>query len=160
MSTVSFIIPTWHYYADPFKHQPYWELYYATQIKKKCFDVNVIDLRMEKKDSFVETINNIPQRDFYFYWIFKTGDAKELYSVVKLLKKKYPESIHAAGGTHVDMCQTECKRHFDCNSSPNIKFFLLIIFEISFLIKKISFDVIGFTWVKLIFLITVLIYFF
>ena len=114
MSTVSFIIPTWHYYADPFKHQPYWELYYATQIKKKGFDVNIIDLRMEKKDSFVETINNIPQRDFYFYWIFKTGDAKELYSVVKLLKKKYPESIHAAGGTHVDMCQTECKRHFDC----------------------------------------------
>ena len=37
----------------------------------------------------------------------------EIYLITKLLKKKYPKSIHAAGGTHVDMCQEECVKHFD-----------------------------------------------
>ena len=25
---ISFIIPSWHYFSDPFKLQPYWELIY------------------------------------------------------------------------------------------------------------------------------------
>ena len=31
---ISFIVPTWHYLNDPFKLQPYWELYYGNIIKK------------------------------------------------------------------------------------------------------------------------------
>ena len=34
MFKVGFIVPTWHYWTDPFKHQPYWELYYATVIRQ------------------------------------------------------------------------------------------------------------------------------
>ena len=113
MSSVSFIVPSWHYYTDPLKHQPYWELYYATQLKLKDINVDIIDLRSTKKNNLIEAVDEIPERDFYFYWIFKTGDAKELYSVSELLRKKYPNSIHAAGGTHVDMCQTECKEYFN-----------------------------------------------
>ena len=32
---ISFIVPSWHYYSDPFKHQPFWEIYYATNLKKQ-----------------------------------------------------------------------------------------------------------------------------
>ena len=43
----------------------------------------------------------------------KTGDANEVYSIVRLLKKKYPKSRHIAGGTHVDMLAEECEKIFD-----------------------------------------------
>ena len=34
MLNISFIIPSWHY-DDPFKLQPYWELYYATILREQ-----------------------------------------------------------------------------------------------------------------------------
>ena len=43
----------------------------------------------------------------------KSGDANEIYSIVDLLKKKFPRSKHIAGGTHVDMLQDECEKIFD-----------------------------------------------
>ena len=30
MLSVCVIVPTWDHYANPFMHQPYWELYFAT----------------------------------------------------------------------------------------------------------------------------------
>ena len=44
---ISFIVPTWHYLNDPFKLQPYWELYYGNIIKKnlKSSDLKIYDLR-------------------------------------------------------------------------------------------------------------------
>lgn len=116
MLQTSFIVPSWHYYKDPFKHQPYWELYYATvlsgQFSKENFSVDLFDLRGRGGD-MADVVKNIPQRDFYFYWIFKSGDAVEIYSTAKMLKAIYPESIHVAGGTHVDMCTEECVDYFD-----------------------------------------------
>ena len=117
MFTACFVIPSWHFWKDPLKHTPYWELYYATYIKKAGFDTDVVDIRSMKENhkdlDLKKIVNKIPERNFYFYWIFKTGDALEIYLITKLLKKKYPKSIHAAGGTHVDMCQEECVKHFD-----------------------------------------------
>ena len=117
MSTACFIVPSWHYYKDPLKHTPYWELYYATYVKKAGLETDVIDIRSMKENNknldLTKAVNKIPGRNFYFYWIFKSGDALEIFSIVKLLKNKYPKSIHAAGGTHVDMCQDECVKHFD-----------------------------------------------
>ena len=49
---VTFIVPSWHYYLDPFKHQPYWELYYATHVRDQGFDVDIFDMRTDQKDSF------------------------------------------------------------------------------------------------------------
>jgi len=110
---ISFVIPSWHYWIDPMKHQPYWEVYYATHLKQDGFDVDLCDMRETGKESLTAAVEEIPERDFYFYWIFKTGDATEVYSIAQLLKKKYPNSIHAAGGTHVDMCPKECEDFFD-----------------------------------------------
>jgi anaerobic magnesium-protoporphyrin IX monomethyl ester cyclase len=110
---VSFIVPSWHYWIDPLKHQPYWEIYYATHVRNAGYDVDIYDMRDKKYKNLKESVDKIPQRDFYFYWIFKTGDASEIYSIASLLKQKYPNSIHAAGGTHVDMCTDECKNYFD-----------------------------------------------
>ena len=112
-NTISFIIPSWHYWIDPLKHQPYWELYYSTYLKEQGYDIDVFDMRDTGEDNLLDAVEKIPERKFYFYWIFKTGDAAEIYSIVKLLRKKYPNSIHAAGGTHVDMCQEECIDKFD-----------------------------------------------
>ena len=84
------------------KHQPFWELYYATHIKAAGHDVDIVDLRNYNKNSFEEMAGQIPDADFYFYWIFKTGDAVEIYSIADLVKTRLPKSIHAAGGTHID----------------------------------------------------------
>ena len=115
---INFIIPSWHYFDDPFKLQPYWELYYATILRKKLNnDANIVftDLRGKSKTNvdFSETLNNIQESDYYLYWIMKSGDANEVYSIVKYLKDKYPNSKHIAGGTHVDMVKEECQKVFD-----------------------------------------------
>jgi len=115
---INFIIPSWHYFDDPFKLQPYWELYYATILKKKLNnDANIVftDLRGKSKTNvnFSETLNEIQESDYYLYWIMKSGDANEVYSIVKYLKDKYPNSKHIAGGTHVDMVKEECQKVFD-----------------------------------------------
>lgn len=49
MFSVCLIVPTWHHLADPFLHQPYWELYFATILRDRFSDdkvsIEVIDLR-------------------------------------------------------------------------------------------------------------------
>ena len=117
---ISFIIPSWHYFSDPFKLQPYWELYYTTILKNQLgekAEINLIDLRGSSKDNvkdgFNLVVDKIEERDFYLYWIMKTGDANEVYSIVQSLKKKFPKSKHIAGGTHIDMLPDECAKKFD-----------------------------------------------
>ena len=115
---ISFVIPSWHYFSDPFKLQPYWELYYATILKNQLgsnADINLIDLRgkSKEKNKFDDVVGSIEERDFYLYWVMKTGDANEVYSIVKSLKKKFPNSKHIAGGTHIDMLSDECEKIFD-----------------------------------------------
>ena len=115
---IGFIVPSWHYFEDPFKLQPYWELYYSSILKKQLdekTDIKIIYLRgkSKKNEKFNEIINELDEKDFYLYWIMKSGDANEIYSIVDLLKKKFPRSKHIAGGTHVDMLQDECEKIFD-----------------------------------------------
>lgn len=127
---VTFIIPSWHYYADPLKHQPYWELYYATHVRNAGYDVDIFDMRSNESTDIYQRMEKIKEADFYFFWIFKTGDAKEIYSISDFLKKKYPRSVTAAGGTHVDMCQDECAIYFDnILFGPGEKNFINIIEE-------------------------------
>ena len=117
MFRVGFIVPTWHYWVDPFKHQPYWEMYYATVIRQAFpeddLEIDMVDLRGVPGDTLTEVVNNLPERDLYCYWIMKAGDALEVYSIVKLLKDMYPRSAHVAGGTHIDMLPEECESKFD-----------------------------------------------
>ena len=113
---ITFIVPSWHYFHDPFRLQPYWEMYYATILRKQLgsnYNVKICDLRGVSEKKFSEAVKKIPQSDFYIYWIMKSGDALEVYSIVKYLKTNQKNSIHLAGGTHVDMLQNECEKYFD-----------------------------------------------
>lgn len=113
MLNIAVVVPSWHYFNDPTKLQPVWELYYATLLRERDSDVNVdiIDLRDWPKDEQVE----LPERDVYFYWINKSADAPEIYRVVKDTKQKYPDSIHIASGNHVDHLTEECAGIFDAS---------------------------------------------
>ena len=113
MLNFAVVIPSWHYFSDPLKLQPVWELYYATFLRERDSDLNVdiIDLRDWTKDEQVE----LPERDVYFYWINKSADAPEVYSIVKDTKRQYPNSMHIASGNHVDQLTEECTGIFDAS---------------------------------------------
>ena len=112
MQSISLIVPSWHYWAEPLKLQPLWELYYATHLRHSFPDakVDVIDLRepAAREESYV-----IPERDIYVYWLMKSADSREVYDIVRKLKKLYPNSTHIGGGTHVDFVTEESAEVFD-----------------------------------------------
>jgi radical SAM superfamily enzyme YgiQ (UPF0313 family) len=117
MFSVSFVVPSWHYWADPLKLQPLWELYYATvcetHFPNDDVTVTIEDLRNSGCDTLVEAVTGLPERDMYCYWIMKTGDSAEIESIAALLRSRFPKAIHVAGGTHVDMLPEECAGIFD-----------------------------------------------
>ena len=139
MFSVGVIVPTWHYFADPFKLQPLNELYYATIIDERLSDdgvsVEVIDLRQVRKDYgvFNEQLLGlyVPEYDLYMYWIAKSADYYEIEKVVNNLRKRYPNARHAAGGTHVDNFPQDCKEVFDAIVlGPGEESFIKIIRQI------------------------------
>jgi len=112
MASIKLIIPSWHYWIDPLKLQPLWELYYATLIRDAFSEHNVeiIDFREpnNQSDGFIP-----PEGDIYIYWIMKSADSFEAYEIAASLKRLYPKSFHIAGGTHVDHLPDQCAEHFD-----------------------------------------------
>lgn len=112
MLQIGIVVPSWHYYINPFKIQPLWELYFATIIKsyfrENEIKVIVIDLR-ETRRMTVE----IEECDLYIYWNRRSGDFLEIKDVVNKLKYKYPAGLHIAGGTQIDNCLEECAEIFD-----------------------------------------------
>lgn len=121
MLSIGIIVPSWHYFADPYKLQPLNELYFATVIESRVrgngVSVSVIDLRQIRKKQKVinaETINAyVIEKDIYLYWIAKAADYVEIVSVVNQLKHLYPKAKHVAGGTHVENMTKECENVFD-----------------------------------------------
>jgi radical SAM superfamily enzyme YgiQ (UPF0313 family) len=122
MITVAIIVPTWHYFANPFKLQPLYELYFATVIdahfKQNGVGVRVIDLRHargagNRTGNIQDLTSCIPEQDIYLYWITKTADYPELLQVVERIRNTYPKAKHIAGGTHVVNFADECKNYFD-----------------------------------------------
>ncbi len=107
---IGVIVPSWHYWANPLKLQPLWELYYATLIAEHVPGANVrlIDLRGGQIRS-----ENLPGSDVYFYWIMKSGDALEVENIVGTLRHRFPTSRHFAGGNHIDRCSGAGLEHFD-----------------------------------------------
>ena len=112
MQSISLVVPSWHYWLEPLKLQPLWELYYASHLRRSIpgADVNIVDLREDeaKAEGFV-----IPERDVYVYWLMKSADSVEVYNIVCSLKALYPKSRHIAGGTHVDFVTEESAAVFD-----------------------------------------------
>lgn len=121
MFSTAVIVPTWHYFANPFKLQPLWELYSATIIDQRLSDqdvkVSVIDLRQAREKEGSLVIDNlpayVPENDVYLYWIAKTADYLEILEIVKKIRNTHPKAKHVAGGTHVDNFPDECKKNFD-----------------------------------------------
>jgi radical SAM superfamily enzyme YgiQ (UPF0313 family) len=109
---IQIIIPSWHHLADPFLHQPYWEMYLATNLQKKynTFKISIIDLR--KKELSYKT--DIDESEIFIFWIFKSADAIECFEIAKHIKKKYPKSYILAGGTHVEVHPQDSINYFDC----------------------------------------------
>jgi len=114
MFKVGIIIPSWHYWANPSRIQPIYELYFATLIDSrfhgKGVSVQIIDMRGIRPD---QQVYRVPKLDLYIYWIAQTGDYQEIESLVKELRRVYPGAKHAAGGTHVNIFPAECARAFD-----------------------------------------------
>ena len=122
MSTISFIIPTWKYFANPFKLQPLLEMYFATHLRESFpeMEVDCVDLRSFRRQKEDESISfedfcdsRIPERDMYIYWSPKTADSCELDSIVEFLRKKHPNAVHVAGGTHIDQFPEESMLVYD-----------------------------------------------
>ncbi|MBI2064456.1 MAG: B12-binding domain-containing radical SAM protein [Candidatus Yanofskybacteria bacterium] len=109
---IAVVVPFWHYWIDPKKLQPLWELYYATLLRERNpkANVDVIDLRGRHKEEI-----ELPERDIYFYWIMKSADAPRVYKLVQETKRRYPHGIHIAGGNHVDHLTEECSGIFDAS---------------------------------------------
>jgi len=112
MLHVGVVVPSWHYWFNPVKLQPLWELYYATFIDEHVPGTDVCLVDMRGQDVPVSE-QPIPEKDVYFYWIMKSADSVEIYETVKRIRVMYPKAVHIAGGTHVDHHLTECSEIFD-----------------------------------------------
>jgi len=117
MISVGVLVPTWRYFLNPYKLQPLYELYFATVLKERLQDIariSIIDLR-EHRDlpNDGSVAEEIPEKDIYIYWIMKTADYPEIENIVHSLSKKFPNSKHAAGGTHVENLSEDCSKLFD-----------------------------------------------
>lgn len=114
MFSVGIVVPGWHYWTNPCRIQPLYEMYFATIIEdrfqKKNVKVSIEDLRGIRQD---QQIYHIPEHDLYLYWIAKTGDYSRIQQLVRELRRTYPEAKHAAGGTHIDIFPEASGRDFD-----------------------------------------------
>lgn len=114
MFSVGIIIPSWHYWVNPCRIQPMYELYFATVIDSRFtkgeVKVSIIDLRGIKQD---QQVYHIPQYDLYLYWIAKTADFSRIQKIVSQLRICYPKAKHAAGGTHIELFEQESSQLFD-----------------------------------------------
>jgi radical SAM superfamily enzyme YgiQ (UPF0313 family) len=127
--SVSIVVPGWHYWFNPSRIQPVYELYFATVIESRLANegvqVDLIDLRGVKEE---QQIYHIPKRDVYLYWIPKSGDYPAMKRLVGEIRQAYPKARHAAGGTHIDLFPHECAGVFDTVvNGPGEESFISII---------------------------------
>lgn len=109
--SIGVVVPSWHYWIDPTKLQPLWELYYATLIANRMPEakVELLDMRGDG----APTVEQLDEHDVYFYWVMKSADAFEVYDTVRTLRRRFPKALHMAGGNHVDHMTDECTEIFD-----------------------------------------------
>jgi len=121
MIQAALIVPTWHYFSNPFKLQPLNELYLATALERDCrgsAELSVVDLRETRRKelgpvSAENVASIIPEKDLYLHWVGKTADFPEVAHVVALLREAYPKARHVAGGMHIEVFPAEGREVFD-----------------------------------------------
>lgn len=122
MISIAVIVQSWHYFADPFKLQPVWELYFATLLStrlaaRKKARVSVVDLREARRKTSRIDLNQVAdyirEHDLFFLWVQKIADYPEAVSLAQQLRRAYPRCKVAAGGTAIDIFAAEAPSHFD-----------------------------------------------
>lgn len=122
MISIGIIVQSWHYFADPFKLQPIWELYFATLLstrlgRREKEQIAVIDLREARRPESRIDLNQvsdyIQEHDLFFIWVQKIADYPEAVSLSRQLREAYPRSKVAAGGTAIDIFAEEAPSNFD-----------------------------------------------
>ena len=114
---VGLIVPPWHYWANPKRIQPLYEMGFATLIDERAqgrdVQADLIDLRETTAEQWSSLI---PERDLYVYWIMKSGDHNNVRDIVAGLRERFPRARHLGGGTHVTVTpetQQACAAIFD-----------------------------------------------
>lgn len=112
MIGIGFINPSSEYLFDPFRGDPFTHFHLLTILEDAFggkIDAMLIDLRGIKKEY---ATYHIPERDVYLHSVY-TLDWEEQVSVVKALRKIYPEAKHIAGGPHAQAFPKESAEVFD-----------------------------------------------
>lgn len=121
MFSVCIIVSSWHFFLNPFKLQPVWELHLATMLddyfKNKNVRISIVDLRELRRNdckySLDKVAEYIPKHDMYIHWMIRTGNYNEIQNTTRQLKIAYPESKHVFGGEIVHVFRDECRAIFD-----------------------------------------------
>ena len=87
----NFIIPSWNYWKEPLRAQPLTQLYLATILENMGHQIEFTDFRNGQKE--------IKEADLYLYTI-ASPDLKECNNIVNIIRNKFPNSKHIAGGPH------------------------------------------------------------
>ena len=66
---ITFIVPSWHYFFNPFKLQPYWEMYYATILEKQFPNakIDIYDLRSLEKKILMKKLKKYLNQIFIYF---------------------------------------------------------------------------------------------
>ena len=113
---ITFIVPSWHYFHESFRLTTLLGNVLRNNFRKQLgsnYNIKICDLRGISEKKFSEAVKKIPQSDFYIYWIMKSGDALEVYSIVKYLKTNQKIRFILRVVHMLDMLQDECEKYFD-----------------------------------------------
>lgn len=119
MFSVCVVVSSWHFFLNPFKLQPVWEMHLATMLQDyfKDIKVSIVDLRELRREgckySLDKVAEYIPKHDLYIHWMIRTGNYGEIQNTTKQLRVAYPESKHVFGGTLIHTLKDECNEIFD-----------------------------------------------
>lgn len=110
---IGFVLSTSRWDHDPFRNQPLSALYLLTILEEQfgpMVNLSLIDLREHPDTLDLTTI--IPGKDVYLYSV-TSQESVELFSLVRDLRRKYPNAKHVAGGPHITIDPEGSKPHFD-----------------------------------------------
>ena len=113
------IVSTWNHLHNPLLHQPYWDMYYATIIEEKYSSKEnysfskLMDFRGLDSEKIDIEIEKLKPNGIFIYWVFKTPDAIETEEIVEKIRKKFNNTVHIAGGTHIEKTPIESQKIYD-----------------------------------------------
>ena len=125
------IVSTWNHLHNPLLHQPYWDMYYATiiqdsiKLNEDFYYSKLLDFRGMSSEDIYKALDKLKPNGIFVYWVFKTPDAIETEEIVEKIRGKFSNTIHIAGGTHIEKTSKESSKIYDAIiDGPGEKLFL------------------------------------